>query len=62
MASVDPDVSADCHASGAVATFARVAIEDWEPLSLCRHCLQRHGGELFRLRAVVERLGEKVRT
>ena len=51
---------ADCHASGTAATFARVAIADWEPINLCRHCLSRHGAELFRLRATVERLGEKV--
>ena len=56
----DLTARADCHASGTAATFARVAIGSLEPLNLCRHCLQKHGAELFRLRAIVERLGEKV--
>lgn len=47
---------ADCHASGAVTAFAMVAIGDLHPLALCRHCLTKHAGELYRVGAVVERL------
>jgi hypothetical protein len=34
-----------------------IAIRDLEPLALCRHCLTKHAPELFRIAAVVERLG-----
>ena len=49
---------ADCHASGTVGTHARVAIADWEPLNLCRHCLHKHADQLTRLGAIIERLAE----
>lgn len=49
--------AADCHASGAVATFAVVAIPDCiEPIRLCAHHLHKHTPRLIEIGAIVERV------
>ena len=49
--------SADCHASGAVATFAVVAIPDCiEPIRMCAHCLHKAMPALMLKGAIVERV------